>query len=82
VATATLGTAQSALALHQAETWRAELIADDEALTRWLNDHPETDTQQLRSLVRAARRDAVGLTPEMRQPRSYRELFLYIRPML
>jgi ribosome-associated protein len=36
-----------------------------------------TDTQQLRSLVRAARRDAV--VPEARQPRSHRELFQFIK---
>jgi ribosome-associated protein len=82
VAAATLGTAQSALALHQIEQWRAELIASDDALTRWLTAHPDTDTQQLRSLVRAARRDSVGLAPEARQPRSYRELFLFIKPMV
>ncbi len=82
VAAATLGTAQNALALHAAESWRAELIASDEAMTRWLNEHPETDTQELRSLVRQARKDAVGLTPEARQPRSFRDLFQYIKPML
>jgi ribosome-associated protein len=82
VAEATVGTAQATLALHEAERWRAELIADDEALTRWLHDHPDTDTQQLRSLVRAARRDAAGLAPEARQPRSFRELFLFIKPVL
>lgn len=82
VAAATLGTAQSALALHEAERWRAELIADDSALDRWLQAHPETDTQQLRSLVRAARRDAAGLAPEARQPKSVRELFQFIKPML
>lgn len=82
VAEATLGSAQNALALHEAERWRAELIADDAALERWQQAHPETDTQQLRSLVRAARRDAAGLPPQARQPRSFRELFLFIRPML
>lgn len=82
VAAATLGTAQSALALHEAEQWRAALIADDDALTRWLQAHPDTDTQQLRSLVRAARRDAAGLAPEARQPKSFRELFHFIKPML
>lgn len=82
VAAATIGTAQSALALHEAERWRAELVADDVAMTRWLTDHPDTDTQQLRSLVRAARRDAVGLAPEDRQPKSFRELFQFIKPML
>jgi ribosome-associated protein len=82
VAAATLGTAQSALALHEAERWRAELIASDDAMTRWMAEHPDTDTQQMRSLVRAARRDAAGLVPEDRQPKSFRELFQFIKPML
>lgn len=82
VAAATLGSAQSALALHEVEQWRAALISDDAAMTRWLQAHPETDTQQLRSLVRAARRDAAGLAPEARQPKSFRELFQFIKPML
>ncbi len=82
VAEATLGTARQALALHETERWRAELMADDDALTRWQQAHPETDTQQLRSLVRAARRDAAGLPAEARQPKSFRELFQFIRPMI
>ncbi len=82
VAEATIGSAQNTLALHQAEQWRLALITDDEAMTRWLHEHPATDTQQLRSLVRAARRDSVGLKAEDRQPRSYRELFQFLRPLL
>lgn len=82
VAAATLGSAQNALALHVVERWRAELIADEEAMTRWMAEHPETDTQQLRSLVRAARRDAAGLAPEARQPKSFRELFQFLKPFL
>ncbi|MEO5734301.1 MAG: ribosome biogenesis factor YjgA [Rubrivivax sp.] len=82
VAEATIGSAQSTLALHQAEHWRAELIADDDAMTRWLHDHPSTDAQQLRSLVRQARRDGAGLAAEARQPKSHRELFQLIRPIL
>ncbi len=81
VAEAELGSAKEALRLHEAERWRAELIADDDALTRWLHDHPATDTQQLRSLVRAARREA-ALPPEQRQPRTYRELFQFIKPFI
>lgn len=77
VAAARLGSARETLALHEAERWRAELIADDEALTRWMQQHPDTDTQQLRSLVRAARRDAVA--PEARQPKSHRELFQFVK---
>jgi ribosome-associated protein len=82
LAAAVLGSAKDTLALHEAERWRAELIADDAALARWLAQHPDTDTQQLRSLVRAARRDAAGLAPEARQPRSFRELFQFIKPNL
>ncbi len=77
VAAAKLGSAKETLALHEAERWRAELIADDLALTRWMQQHPGTDAQQLRSLVRAARRDAV--VPEARQPKSHRELFQFIK---
>ena len=81
LAAATLGSARETLALHEAERWRAELIADDAALTRWLDAHPASDAQHLRSLVRAARRDA-GLPPEQRQPKSFRELFQFIKPHL
>ncbi len=82
VASATVGSARDTLLLHEAERWRAELIADDTALERWLAQHPDTDTQQLRSLVRAARRDAASLAPEARQPRSFRELFQFLKPAI
>ena len=82
VASATVGTAKDTLVLHETERWRAELIADDEVLDTWLAEHPDTDTQKLRSLVRAARRDAKDLAPEARQPKSHRELFQFIRPYL
>jgi ribosome-associated protein len=73
-----LGRAKDSLALHQAERWRAELIADDAAATRWIGAHPETDAQQLRSLIRAARKDA-ALVPEKRSGRAFRELFQFIK---
>ena len=82
VAASKIGSARETLALHEAERWRAEFIASDEALARWVASHPETDVQHLRSLVRAARRDAAALAPEARQPKSFRELFLFIRPAL
>ena len=81
VAQATVGTAKQTLALHQAEGWHAELIANDDAMTRWLEAFPQTDSQQLRSLVRAARREA-ALPAEKRNVRTFRELFQFIRPML
>ena len=78
VAALQLGRAKDALALHEAERWRTELIAADDALERWTAAHPGSDLQQLRSLVRAARKDA-ALTPEQRSGRAYRELFKFIR---
>jgi ribosome-associated protein len=78
VAAMALGRAKDALALHEAERWRAELIAGDEALTRFTAAHPGTDLQQLRSLIRAARKDAAA-TPEQRSGKAYRELFKFVR---
>jgi ribosome-associated protein len=81
VAESKLGSARDTLLLHETERWRDALLADDEALTRWMNEHADCDAQRLRSLVRAARREA-ALPPEQRNPRSMRELFQFIRPML
>jgi ribosome-associated protein len=81
VAEAQLGSARETLLLHEAERWRDALLADDAALTRWLQQHADCDAQRLRSLLRAARREA-ALPPERRNPRSHRELFQFIRPLL
>ncbi|HJV95010.1 MAG TPA: ribosome biogenesis factor YjgA [Albitalea sp.] len=78
VAAMQLGRAKDALALHEAERWRNELIASDDALTRWTAAHPQSDLQQLRSLIRAARKDA-SAAPEQRSGKAYRELFKFIR---
>jgi ribosome-associated protein len=82
VAAYKLGSAKETLALHEAERWREELLADDDAGTRWLSRFPETDAQQLRSLVRAARKDAKAEAPEQRRGRSYRELFQLVKAAL
>ena len=75
--------------LHTAEQWRERLIADDAAVAQWISDFPQTDSQQLRALVRQARKDAPpadkaavsqGLAP--RQGRAYREIFQLVREML
>lgn len=78
VAAMQLGSAKDTLALHEGERWRTELIADDAALTRWMTEHPDTDVQQLRSLVRNARKDA-ALQPEQRSGRAFRELFQFVK---
>ena len=78
VAAMELGQAKDSLALHEAERWRAELIARDEALTEWTARCPDADVQQLRSLIRAARKDA-SVVPEQRSGKAFRELFKFIR---
>jgi len=78
VAERELGRARDSLSLHDAERWRAELIADDAATTRFAREHAGADVQQLRALVRNARKDAAS-APEQRSGRAYRELFRFIR---
>ena len=78
VAAMQLGQAKDALELHDAERWRNELIASDSALDTWLVEHPQADVQQLRSLIRAARKDA-SVAPEQRSGKAFRELFRFLR---
>ena len=78
VAEMQIGRARDSIALHSAERWRAELIADDEATTRFASTHADADVQQLRALVRNARKDAAR-APEARSGRAYRELFRFVR---
>lgn len=81
IAASQLGRAKDTLTLHRAERWRTELIENDEALTRWMDQHAGTDVQALRSLIRAARKDA-AVVPEQRSGRAYRELFQFVRQTL
>ena len=82
------GSAQQTLALHAAERWRDDLIAKDDALEAWLKAHPSTDAQQLRALIRQARKDGApsqdevsrGLAP--RRGRAFREIFQLVRDQL
>ena len=79
VAVFQLGHARNALALHEAERWRAELVGEDtDALTRWAQEYPGSDLQQLRALIRSAKKDAAA-APEQRNGRGYRELFQFIK---
>lgn len=78
VAAFKLGHAQDSLRLHQSERWRERLLADDGALQEFLTAHVDVDIQQLRSLVRAARKDAAS-EPEKRSGRAFRELFQFIK---
>jgi ribosome-associated protein len=76
--------AQETLLLHQAEQWRDRLVADDDALGQWLNLSPATDSQNLRALVRQARKDAKPEKPgaAVRHGRAYRDIFQLVREVL
>ena len=78
------GSASETLALHQVEQWRERLIADDGVFQDWVTRFPQSDSQQLRALIRQARKDAqptvAGETP--RHGKAYRELFQLVRSQL
>ncbi|GAC1389933.1 MAG: ribosome biogenesis factor YjgA [Variovorax sp.] len=78
------GPAAETLALHEAERWRDRLVADDGALGDWIEAHPGTDAQQLRALVRQARKDLKAGKPgeAPRQGKAYREIFKLVRGRL
>ena len=80
------GSATEKLQLHLAEQWRDRLIADEAALTTWLEHFPSTDIQALRSLIRQARKDEAQTAPENEAPakksRAYRDLFQLLRNSL
>ena len=54
------------------------MLADDEALTRFAAAHAGADVQQLRAVIRNARKDA-ALVPEKRSGRYFRELFRIVK---
>ena len=78
------GSAEDNLRLHQAESWRDRMVADDDAVGEWIAQFPGTDIQQLRSLVRQARKDAVPEKPgeAQRHGKAYREIFQLLREQL
>jgi len=64
--------------LHQVEQWRDRLLEQPEALTQFLAEHPESDAQHLRTLIRNALKEKELLKP----PKSYRELFQVLRDII
>ena len=82
------GSAKDSMALHQAEQWRDDLISQEDALDRWLRAYPQTDTQQLRALIRQSRKDtqpdkdAVSKGSAPRQGRAFREIFQLVKEQL
>lgn len=62
---------------HRLEKLRERLLQDDAALSDFLRDHPEADSQQVRTLIRNARKEADAGKP----PKSSRELFKLLREL-
>jgi ribosome-associated protein len=60
---------------HQLERWRDRLLTEDDAVTEFADAYPGTDVQQLRNLIRNARKESELKKP----PKSTRMLFRMIR---
>jgi ribosome-associated protein len=69
------GSAQERARHQRLEHLRARLLEDDGALTEFARAHAASDVQQLRALIRNARREQA----EDRPPRAFRELFRVLR---
>ncbi len=65
--------------LHRVEDWRERLLNDgDKALGALLEDYPQADRQQLRTLVRNAQAERAKNKP----PRAFREIYQVLRGLM
>jgi ribosome-associated protein len=63
--------------MHAMERRRDKLLADDGALTELRAQYPELDVQQMRTLIRNARREQA----EQKPPKAYREIFQVLKQL-
>ena len=61
--------------MHLLERWRDRLMENDNAFAELLAEHPDTDSQRLRTLIRNAHKEIKNNKP----PRNYREIFQVLR---
>lgn len=72
------GTSKSETAsLHALERQRDKLLADDAAVTALCTRYPEIDRQQLRTMIRNARKEQA----ENKPPKAYREIFQLLKSL-
>lgn len=64
--------------LHRIERWRERLLSDDTALQTLISEFPLADAQQLRTLIRNARKEQ----SENKPPKHYRALFQSLKTLL
>ncbi|MFU8816595.1 MAG: ribosome biogenesis factor YjgA [Pseudomonadales bacterium] len=67
--------AQAQYQFHQLELWRERLLADPEALTAFLSEHPDVEAQQLRHRIAQVRK----ARDETQQRTASRALFRFLR---
>jgi ribosome-associated protein len=63
--------------LHFLESYRDRLIANDEAFTKMIEQYPDMDIQNMRTLIRNARKEKEQNKP----PKAYREIFRVLKEM-
>lgn len=63
---------------HQAEQWRERLLEDPEALQSFIDEHPATDIQHLRQLLRQSQKEQQAQKPAT----ANRKLLRYLRELL
>jgi ribosome-associated protein len=63
--------------MHFLERLRDELLAQDTRLTQFIAEHPGIDVQELRTLIRNARREKDLNKP----PKSFREIFQLLKSL-
>lgn len=75
------GSTEATQSMHRLEALREALIADDNALTELLNNYPALDIQELRSHIRAARKEAQRNLAANGEPakKHYRALFQILK---
>ncbi len=65
--------------MHRIERWRERLLAEgDTVLAELLDEYPEADRQQLRTLVR----NALAEKAKNKPPRAYREIYQVLRGLM
>ena len=66
------------LLMHALENQREKLLADERALTEFLHKYPQADIQQLRTLIRNAKKETDANKP----PKAYREIYRLLKQIM
>ena len=64
--------------MHALENQREKLLLQETALTEFMQRYPHADVQQLRTLIRNARKEISGGKP----PKAYREIYRLLRQIM